>query len=588
MGVTAFRTLSENKNTVTYFQGSYNRQKATNRLNLGVGYRKLVGAAAIIGVNGFIDNKDGTQTAFTFNPSGVYQRYSLGLELKTAAFDVSANIYRPMSTGIIKEYKVLKGWDITTKGKIPLAPALSLGVNMYTFDGVDDAMVKGNKLIAEYKPTPVITLRGEYDKPNGDAAKTHIFMGFKWDFATAAQTPSQATKSAAVWHKRYDKVERQYDVKIAKAKTETTPTLGNNISSADMKSTDNTPVRSGDGKTQATAYGLVSGKIYNVKDFLGTVPSSVTPTVKVEKISGTNGTDFQFKDTSNANVAVANVAYENTLVDQAGAGEAVLKMTFSAAGYQDRVVFVKTQAIASLDIAGNTRLSAREWGNAVTNADYGLPTSVQVNGQTTNVSYTFAVKSSTVGGVASTADISTATGAIASGKITDSGDIVITVTRAEVAGELASATKDITIPISKKTLTPAIADKADIKDDASPAVAIASGEGTSGSPFQLKDSRSYNIKDFVKATPSGLSNPTVKVYWTGLTHGNVGGDFALTQTTGAIQSGVEIAYTNGQIKDASNGKSAVVRIEFTYANPDTDKYEVNPLVINVYVKLSRL
>ena len=112
-----------------------------------------------------------------------------------------------------------------------------------------------------------------------------------------------------------------------------------------MKSTDNTPVQSGDGKTQATAYGLV----------IGTVPNRVIPTVKVNKISG----------------------------------------------------------------------------------------------QTTNVSYTFAVKSSGVTGVSSNADINTVTGAVASGKITDSGDIVITVTRAEVAGKLASATKDITIPILK-------------------------------------------------------------------------------------------------------------------------------------------
>ena len=553
---------------------------------MGVGYRKLVGTAAIIGVNGFIDNKDGTQTAFTFNPSGVYQRYSLGLELKTAAFDVSANIYRPMSKGIIKEYKVLKGWDITTKGAIPLAPALSLGVNMYTFDGVDDAMVKGNKLIAEYKPNRTITLRGEYDKPNGGAAKTNIFMGFKWDFATAAQTPSQATKSAAVWHKRYDKVERQYDVKIAKAKAKTTPTLGNNISSADMQSTDNTPVRSGDGKTQATAYGLVSGKIYNVKDFLGTVPSGVTPTVKVEKISG-NDDDFQFKN-GNTNVDIlTNVRYGHVLVDQAGKDEAVLQMTFSAAGYQDRIVFVKTQAIASLDIAGNTRLSAREWGNAVINADYGLPTSVQVNGQTTNVSYTFAFKSSTVGGVAGNADISTATGAIASGKITDSGDIVITVTRAEVAGKLASATKDITIPISKKTRTPALADKADIKD-VNTSTPIASGDGSNGSPFELEDGNTYNIKDFVKATPNGLSNPTVKVYWDNnqIQHGNFAADFSLINSIGTIQSGVGIAYTNGAIKDSTDFKTGIIRIEFTYTNPDADKYEVTPTLINVYIKIS--
>ncbi len=466
LGITAFSALSENKNTITYFQGSYNRQKATNRLNLGVGYRKLVGAAAIIGVNGFIDNKDGTQTAFTFNPSGVYQRYSLGLELKTAAFDVSANMYRPMSKGIIKDYKVLKGWDITTKGKIPLAPALSLGVHMYNFDGVNDAVVKGNKLIAEYKPNRTITLRGEYDKPNGDAAKTNIFMGFKWDFATAVQTPSQATKSAAVWHKRYDKVERQYDVKIAKAST-----------------------------------------------------------------------------------------------------------------------------IPTLAISGNDRLSAREWGNAVTANAYDsiLPSSVTINGQTINVSYTFAVKSSTVGGVTSTADIDTATGAIDSGKITDSGDIVLTATRAEVAGKLASATKDITIPITKKTLTLVRATDLKSHDDSD----TPTGSGTAASPWQMVKTKRYKIGEFV-TIPSVLNgSTTVTLHWTE-DHAWTSVDMQISKpgNTGLVDSSHGIKRTGftlptpltRYIVDNPGGPSATVEFRFTFTNPDTDKYDLSTSTVSAYLK----
>ena len=40
--ITAFSNLSETKDTVTYVQTAYNRQKSVNRLNLGLGYRKLI------------------------------------------------------------------------------------------------------------------------------------------------------------------------------------------------------------------------------------------------------------------------------------------------------------------------------------------------------------------------------------------------------------------------------------------------------------------------------------------------------------------------------------------------------------------
>ena len=110
--ITAFSNLSETKDTVTYLQTSYNRQKSVNRLNLGLGYRKLIDtttAPLIVGVNAFFDSKDGTKNILAFKSSENFQRFSVGAELKTARFDMAANLYRRIGNNIIDDKKVLQG-----------------------------------------------------------------------------------------------------------------------------------------------------------------------------------------------------------------------------------------------------------------------------------------------------------------------------------------------------------------------------------------------------------------------------------------------------------------------------------------------
>ena len=74
--ITAFSNLRETKDTVTYVQTSYNRQKSVNRLNLGLGYRKRIDTTAtplIVGVNAFFDSKDGTKNILAFKASDTFQ-----------------------------------------------------------------------------------------------------------------------------------------------------------------------------------------------------------------------------------------------------------------------------------------------------------------------------------------------------------------------------------------------------------------------------------------------------------------------------------------------------------------------------------
>ena len=250
-------------------------------------------------MNAFFDTKDGTKNILAFKASENFQRYSIGVELKTARFDMSANLYRPIGNNIIADKKVLQGWDITAKGNIPNYDQVSVGMGTYTFDGVGNTVVKGNKLIAEFKPNPMITVRGEYDKPNGESAQTDISVDFKWAFDTPIQDQMKSTpvpSAGAVWHKRYDKVERHYDIKTAEV--DRMAPVGTTVQSTDIQdSTGDKTVRSGDGTTQDSAYALTSGKTYAINAFIGNVPSGVTPTVEAEVVgSGTSGTDFQFKN----------------------------------------------------------------------------------------------------------------------------------------------------------------------------------------------------------------------------------------------------------------------------------------------------
>ncbi len=363
--ITAFSNLSETKDTVTYLQTSYNRQKSTNRLNLGLGYRKLIDTTStplIVGVNAFFDTKDGTKNILALKSSENFQRYSIGAELKTARFDLSTNLYRPIGNNIIDDKKVLRGWDITAKGNIPNYDQVSVGVGAYTFDGVEDTVVKGNKLIAEFRPNPTVTIRGEYDKPSGESAQTNISVDFKWAFGKPIQDQMKSApvpSAGTVWHKRYDKVERQHDIKTAEV--ETTPTLPIVSSGAISSNSDNT-IASGDGKTEATAFVLPDNNKFEIKKFINAPTGAVkaelnsrtainsrtatTPTVAVTVEvmgSGTLGTEFAFEDSAGNPIDnIKNVDYESVLVDKAGSNTAVLKLSYQVSGYAQQDVFVKT------------------------------------------------------------------------------------------------------------------------------------------------------------------------------------------------------------------------------------------------------
>ncbi len=335
--LTAFKVLRENKSAVRYLQTSLRRKGAENTFNIGFGTRNAIDDArtTLIGANIFIDSKDGAGKFYTFG-SKAYKRLSLGLELKTGGFDLSANMYRPMGSAVILGRKVMKGFDMTAKGTV--TDTLNIGLNTYKFDGVADKVEQGNKLILEFKPNSIITIRGEYDKPKSSSAQTNVYAGFKFAFGTTNTTPQNSSGTA--WAKRYDKVERSYEVKTAEA--ETIKVFGSPSVSSKQG---NNQIRNGDGNSEDTALKLKNNNKYDVKSFISGVPDGITPTVTVERISGTLNVDFAFEKTDGTAItALADVTYNSVLEDKTDANKAILKLTYQLDGYQGKEVYVETAA----------------------------------------------------------------------------------------------------------------------------------------------------------------------------------------------------------------------------------------------------
>ena len=354
-GLTGFSVLSENKNRLQYLQTSLHRKGSVNALNLGFGIRnltQLAGNPALVGVNLFLDTKDGDGQFWRFTSNETFRRVSLGLELKTGVFDFSANYYNPLGNSVIQGQKVLKGYDVTAKGHIPNAEFLSIGVNTYRFSGVADVVEQGNKLIAEFKPNSVLTLRGEYDKPKDGEAKTEFFTGLRLAFnKPLSEQLKPLNISGDAWAKRYDKVERQYEIRTADALV----VLGTPLTRAQLTAK---RISGGDGATEQSAYALRNGEQYEILDFLGTVDSSLTGAtvndnikVSVTKISGDGkkGEDYELYASDGSNViSLSEVTADSKFTDIAGGKEAVLQFIFSANGFEDRVVFVKAEPIGPI------------------------------------------------------------------------------------------------------------------------------------------------------------------------------------------------------------------------------------------------
>ncbi|MDA9930306.1 inverse autotransporter beta domain-containing protein [Alphaproteobacteria bacterium] len=113
----------------TFFQGGATNKDARTTLNLGVGQRYLSADEKMItGINAFFD--------YDFDYG--HQRASIGGELKTSVFELTANNYMAISSWETgknnNRERALDGYDIELGGQLPYLPGGKLYVKTWKWD----------------------------------------------------------------------------------------------------------------------------------------------------------------------------------------------------------------------------------------------------------------------------------------------------------------------------------------------------------------------------------------------------------------------------------------------------------------------
>lgn len=123
----------------TFLQSSANNINGRTTLNLGVGQRYLSDDENLItGLNAFFD----------YNLDYGHQRSSVGVEIKSSAFDLTANRYFGLTdwkTGKdSNQEKTLDGYDVEIGGQVPFIPSAKVYLKKFKWDMNDSADIEGN------------------------------------------------------------------------------------------------------------------------------------------------------------------------------------------------------------------------------------------------------------------------------------------------------------------------------------------------------------------------------------------------------------------------------------------------------------
>ena len=151
---------SNNSNLFTQFSIHTQETNGNDRLigNIGIGYRKLSDDKTnMVGINMFFDND--------FNAG--HQRGSIGLELKGANLDLTANSYHKISnmeTYKSTEEQVLSGYTINLESQIPYAPWAKINLQNYSWENEKASSdTEGNSIALEAFLTPSVQIEFKND-----------------------------------------------------------------------------------------------------------------------------------------------------------------------------------------------------------------------------------------------------------------------------------------------------------------------------------------------------------------------------------------------------------------------------------------
>ncbi|PPR47669.1 MAG: hypothetical protein CFH19_00279 [Alphaproteobacteria bacterium MarineAlpha5_Bin9] len=138
------------------------RGKGRFSINTGIGYRKLSeNNNSFTGANLFIDyDEEGNA------------RSSVGLELRSSAFEALANYYFPISNAqSVNGYKerTLGGYEVSIIGEIPYIPWANIVANHYEWSAEKNSKdLKGDKISIELTLTPNFVVEGGMNDNNID------------------------------------------------------------------------------------------------------------------------------------------------------------------------------------------------------------------------------------------------------------------------------------------------------------------------------------------------------------------------------------------------------------------------------------
>ena len=190
----------------------YIRNDGRVAINLGLGYRKIFNNNYILGANLFLDadNEDNT-------------RSSIGLEIKTNAFEAYANYYSAISSSTkvgVNTERVLDGYDFHALGQVPFLPWAKIHYTYFDWDADKlSTDTDGSDLSLEMLITKNILVEVGYSDNNfrsadGFGSVRFIYPGKEGASAFDEFISENAFASGTVNHLLLTKVERDNKMKI--------------------------------------------------------------------------------------------------------------------------------------------------------------------------------------------------------------------------------------------------------------------------------------------------------------------------------------------------------------------------------------
>ena len=211
--------LWERSEQLLFGQGGLVIRDEKEGANIGLGYRFMAQQDLLLGVNAFYD--------YLSDPD--VGRWSVGAEARSSWLDLYANWYQ--GTGDDREGDTLyyspDGWDIEVAAHLPDTPWIEAAASYYTWDGErgqDD--LEGQRYRLSFKPSTLVGIGFEYDSPDEGDGSWGVEFDLNYQFGVPLSEQLNFSGNQGkldLWSRRYEKVEREYAIRVREQRTAVGP-----------------------------------------------------------------------------------------------------------------------------------------------------------------------------------------------------------------------------------------------------------------------------------------------------------------------------------------------------------------------------